>query len=157
MLTCSVCGVAKAESNYYGCCRATCKDCYKARVRAYRAANIERVREYDRNRPNAAERAAAHNRRYDWSRLDAEKKASIKASGMTWRERNRDKRRAHIILGNAIREKKIVPQPCERCGFALGVHGHHEDYSKPLDVIWLCKKCHGQRHREINAERRRAA
>lgn len=157
MLTCSICGEAKAESNYYGCCRATCKDCYKARVRAYRAANIERIREYDRNRPNAPQRADAHSRRYEWDKMDAEKKAKVLATKSAWTERNQHKRAAQLIVQKAIRAKKLSPKPCERCGFALGVHGHHEDYSKPLDVIWLCKKCHGQRHREINAERRRAA
>ncbi len=44
-----------------------------------------------------------------------------------------------------------------QCGYALGVHAHHESYAKPLEVIWLCQTCHGERHREINEERRRAA
>ncbi len=26
------------------------------------------------------------------------------------------------------------------------VHAHHHDYSKPLDVEWLCKDCHWQQH-----------
>ena len=27
------------------------------------------------------------------------------------------------------------------------LHGHHEDYSQPLEVVWLCAPCHGLRHR----------
>ena len=157
MLTCSICGEAKAESNYYGCCRATCKDCYKARVRAYRAANIERIREYDRNRPNRAERALENRANYRKRIATPEGRKNEFAKSAEWQARNAEKRRAHIILNNAIRDKRIIPRPCELCGFALVVHGHHEDYSKPLDVVWLCKKCHGRRHREINAERRRVA
>jgi hypothetical protein len=157
MLTCSICGVAKAEADYYGSCRATCKECYRARVRAYRAANIERIAEYDRNRPNASERAVLNKQNYRKRVSSPDGKKREFARTAEWQAKNAEKRQAHIILGNAIRAKKIIPQPCERCGFALGVHGHHEDYSKPLDVIWLCKPCHGKRHREINAERRRAA
>jgi hypothetical protein len=51
------------------------------------------------------------------------------------------------------RDGRLTPQPCERCG-REDTHGHHEDYSKPLDVNWLCPPCHGERHREINEERR---
>jgi hypothetical protein len=35
-----------------------------------------------------------------------------------------------------------------RCGEPK-VHAHHEDYSRPLDVTWLCQKCHVQRHVEL--------
>lgn len=45
------------------------------------------------------------------------------------------------------RRGKLVPQPCERCG-AEKAEKHHEDYSKPLEVRWLCRDCHLQEHRE---------
>jgi ribosomal protein S27AE len=60
-------------------------------------------------------------------------------------------------VGNAIRDGKLKVQPCERCGYGVGVCGHHEDYSRPLEVVWLCGLCHGRRHREINEERRQKA
>lgn len=37
---------------------------------------------------------------------------------------------------------------CEKCG-APSRHKHHEDYSKPLDVTYLCIRCHRQRHKEL--------
>ena len=35
----------------------------------------------------------------------------------------------------------LVAKPCEKCGSADS-QKHHPDYSKPLDVIWLCRPCH---------------
>lgn len=43
------------------------------------------------------------------------------------------------------------PNHCERCGGAGPLDGHHEDYSRPLDVNWLCRRCHAARHRELKA------
>ena len=57
-----------------------------------------------------------------------------------------EKVKARNILYSALRSGKIQRQPCEVCGDQNG-HAHHEDYSKPLDVIWLCPKHHKERHR----------
>jgi len=46
---------------------------------------------------------------------------------------------------NAIRNGWLTPQPCEACGKEKS-QGHHEDYSRPLDVIWLCIRHHQDRH-----------
>lgn len=49
---------------------------------------------------------------------------------------------------------RLIPQPCEVCGFfgsvkggRRGVLAHHSDYSKPLSVNWLCHKHHQEWHR----------
>lgn len=65
-----------------------------------------------------------------------------------WAARNQYKRKAQTTLGNAVRDGKVQRQACERCG-SLRSQGHHEDYSKPLEVMWLCPKHHGERHREL--------
>lgn len=55
---------------------------------------------------------------------------------------------AHEAVGNALRYGMLEKRPCERCGNHKAV-AHHEDYSKPLDVTWLCTKCHAARHVEL--------
>jgi len=47
---------------------------------------------------------------------------------------------------------KLIEEPCQRCGLTKNIHMHHEDYSKPLDVVWLCAKCHTARHKELNKQ-----
>ena len=54
---------------------------------------------------------------------------------------NPEKVRAHIAVRAAVKRGKLCKQPCEVCG-CLEVQAHHEDYSKPLDVRWLCKSHH---------------
>jgi transposase-like protein len=54
----------------------------------------------------------------------------------------------------------VRPKSCNRCGVAERkgkdgrslLHGHHADYSKPLDVEWLCTKCHRKETRMPNGE-----
>ena len=62
------------------------------------------------------------------------------------------KKAAYQIFKNAIKTGRLEKQPCERCGSAVRVHGHHDDYYKPLEVRWLCPKCHMERHREMKDE-----
>jgi hypothetical protein len=49
---------------------------------------------------------------------------------------------ASRILNRAVAHGEIIRQPCEICGSSEMIEAHHEDYSKPLDVVWLCKRHH---------------
>lgn len=40
----------------------------------------------------------------------------------------------------------LTPEPCQACGTTTDGQKHHHDYSKPLDVEWLCRGCHGALH-----------
>jgi len=66
-----------------------------------------------------------------------------------YRYNNPEKYRAHIAVGNAVRSGRLKkPDGCEQCGGPPPVHGHHDDYAKPLDVRWLCVACHSLEHRK---------
>ena len=60
----------------------------------------------------------------------------------TWRQKNPEKYKAQNAVNNAIRDRKLTKGTCEECG-SEEVEAHHDDYSKPLEVRWLCVKHHG--------------
>ena len=60
--------------------------------------------------------------------------------------------KAHNALNNAIRDGIIQRQPCTVCGDRRS-RGHHDDYSKPLDVLWVCELHHKQIHPAIRSQR----
>jgi ribosomal protein S27AE len=108
-----------------------CKECTKNDATTHRNKNIEKIREYDRARSKESKRVKA-------------------ATEITRAWRAEDSRRhvAHTSVARAIRNGSLVRQPCVRCGEAKSV-AHHEDYDKPLEVMWLCQPCHKQRHKEL--------
>ena len=58
------------------------------------------------------------------------------------------KHRAHRLVAEAMLSGKLQkPAHCERCpGRTRFLNAHHEDYSKPLQVVWLCRSCHALAH-----------
>ena len=66
-----------------------------------------------------------------------------------WKDANKIATKAQRALRSAIKRGNIVRQPCEVCG-EVKSHGHHDDYSKPFAVIWLCSRHHKARHIYLN-------
>jgi hypothetical protein len=66
--------------------------------------------------------------------------------------RDAAKLRAKHAVKNAIRTGVLTRGACVVCGDPNS-QGHHADYSKPIDVVWLCRKHHDEEHRRINAEK----
>jgi len=68
---------------------------------------------------------------------------SQKKSGKKKRLKYPEKEKARHVLNYAIRTGRLTKSKyCESCFTEGYVEAHHEDYSKPLDVDWLCIKCH---------------
>jgi hypothetical protein len=151
MKTCRECNTEKELSDFYKHPRMLdghlnkCKECVKARVHKHRDANIEKLREYDKKRSMTPNRVKA---RQEYLKTEAGKKARQRA-GKNYILRYPMKYAAHVLFGNAIRDGKIVREDvCSVCKSNYKVEGHHDDYTKPLEVRWLCESCHKQWHRE---------
>jgi hypothetical protein len=133
---CSKCGESKQTSEFYKTSggdrvrpvRSHCKAC----IKAHKAANLSRQREYQRKyRDDNRDKIRKYHRDY-----------------MRGRDYGNRYRKARSSLNNAVHRGKISkPSACTECGRTdLRIEGHHPDYSRPLDVVWLCTLCHGRRH-----------
>lgn len=58
---------------------------------------------------------------------------------------------ARDIYRKAVMSGKLLRMPCEVCGNVKS-EGHHADYSKPLEVIWLCRQHHAQIDKKDNSQ-----
>jgi hypothetical protein len=54
------------------------------------------------------------------------------------------KRKARTSVMNALKSGRLIKQSCRKCG--KPAQAHHEDYDRPLDVIWLCSEHHAELH-----------
>ena len=147
MKPCRKCSALKLLSDYYRHSAMGdgylnfCKECVRQRVTNHRKRNVERIRQYDRERGMLPHRVQQR-RLY----LQTERgRAVVRKIKDAWIKRNPDKRAVHIMTGNAIRAGKLIKQPCT-CG-RTDVHAHHDNYSKPFEVRWLCPGCHNAHHR----------
>lgn len=82
-----------------------------------------------------------------------------------YREKNKEKynlyQREYLKKNKKYSANKIVyyavklgilskPEKCEICNEKKDLQGHHENYSKPLEVKWLCRICHCKQHGKLN-------
>jgi hypothetical protein len=130
MKTCFKCGQSLPRSEFYKHSEmgdgllGKCKSCTRRDVCNHRAENIERIRRYDIDRsmlPHRVKARASYHEKY--SQLFPDR---IKATyAVNW----------------AVRSGRLAKEPCSVCGNARS-QAHHGDYSKPLEVVWLCKPHH---------------
>lgn len=150
--TCFKCGVERPYTDFYKHPKMAdgylgkCKECAKRDVTENRLRRIEYYKEFDRQRAMLPHRVKA---RIEYSHTPQGKLSLIRAK-KKFILKNPEKRQAHNILNNAIRSGILEkPRKCEVCGNTKHrIHGHHADYSKPLNVNWLCPPCHTKEHRK---------
>lgn len=66
------------------------------------------------------------------------------------RQRDQLRRSAGDAVKRAVRLGLLIACPCVVCGSDT-TEAHHDDYRKPLDVIWLCRQHHRERDAQIRS------
>jgi hypothetical protein len=135
--TCFKCGIEKSIDEFYRHPKmkdghaGKCKECNKIDVRENYALRREQYAAYEQvryQRPGRRAAAAVYQRKTRAANIPA-----YHAKGK---------------VNNAIRDGKLTRKPCKVCGLP-NAQAHHEDYSKPFDVMWLCRKHHLERHGKV--------
>jgi len=127
-----------------------CKECSKKDVLENRAKRIDYYKEFDRKRADLPKRVKARKEYAKKMKDDPVFKASVYTSTKKYRENNPEKYKAHSKVNNSSGDKKIEkPELCSVCGKKKNLEGHHYDYSKPLDVVWVCHTCHIKIHKDL--------
>jgi hypothetical protein len=117
-----------------------CKPCHNA----YRREDCKKKKLEGRpykQRAMGQEYHLAYRRKWAASNRDKVNKYAKEA-----RERDRVKYLARDTLNKAVTQGRVIKHPCVKCGNEKS-EGHHEDYNKPLEVVWFCRKHHAEYHK----------
>lgn len=154
MKVCSKCKIQKDENCFWkrnnrkSGVNSECKDCAKIRrTKKYQEFNeefrLKRKKYYYENQEKLC-KAQIDSQKGNQRYRKYQNKYSIEK-----RKNNDPKFLARSIVSLALRGKMITrPIMCSKCNVDCKPEGHHEDYSKPLDIIWLCTKCHKELHKQ---------
>jgi hypothetical protein len=152
---CSICSEMLPLSQFYTQASAplgvspACKACLAVTKRKH----------YEANKEKYAARQKEYNRK---------NRESINAASRSYRAKNKQKKKearkrydakyplrplAQGALFRAVSSGCLHrPEECSECGMECVPQGHHNDYSKPLDVIWLCPQCHANYHANLRKQ-----
>lgn len=115
---------------------------------------------YEKNREEIRKRANEQNRN-----CSPERRSKQNAYAREWTRKNRDKvsAKSHQYFKKspekfyarqavvwALRFNLLQrPEKCSMCKCIGKIEAHHEDYSKPLEVQWICRPCHVKEHMKL--------
>ncbi len=132
---CFKCGLLKELTDFYKHPQMAdghlnkCKECNRKDVIENRLKKVDYYREYDKNRGSR--------QGYEYCK--------------EYRTKYPNKYKAHSLVNYAIKAGRLKNEECRECGRVEDTHAHHDDYSKPLNVRWLCPPCHKSWH-DLNGE-----
>ena len=72
-------------------------------------------------------------------------RSAMNAANRKYSAQNPEKVRCRNETKRAIKAGILTRSPCEKCG-ATKSQAHHEDYSQPLKITWVCQRHHAEIH-----------
>lgn len=106
-----------------------CKECAKSDVSRNYRDNIDSKKAYEQARKSTEAR-----------------KSAKREQNNKYKVTHPIKYKAHARVAHALQMGLLARKPCQACGSTRWIEAHHEDYSKPLEVVWLCMACHRAHH-----------
>lgn len=168
MKKCTLCLLEKDISEFStktGTIYTRCRECRNKKACEWRVNNPEKIkaikkREYQKNKERYAKANQA------WAENNRERSNEIKkACKIRHKEKYNKQQREYAhsqYHDNPESLKKITarnhfkhamyagkierPEVCSKCGLKCIPDGHHEDYDKEYEVVWLCRQCHSDIH-----------
>jgi len=118
------------------------------KMRKYRQDNLERLRKYERDYSRSKQGRKVNNKaEKKYYKTHKQQKSDY---AKRYRKNNPVKYEARYQFSNATKLGKIQrPTHCQMCGVECITNGHHSDYLKPYDVLFVCDSCHGKLHRKV--------
>ena len=159
---CSRCGKLLALTFFRKCSKNkdglkyVCSPCLKKDDKKYRIENPEKCKEQgaawreihwvedrERRRKHYLNNVKRRQKIKEWQQNNRDKKlASLKK----YRDSHKIEDAVRLKLNRAVKRGIVLKKPCEICQKSPA-DAHHSDYSKPLEVIWLCRRHHKAWHK----------
>lgn len=132
--------------------KGVCRPCEAEKMRKWRKANHEKSKEAGR-RSWARRRLnpQVKERRHLYYVKNGEKRhGEHRLVNKKWRHAHKTERNAKERVRLAVRDGILIrPEFCSFCKTLCKAQAHHKDYSKPLEVIWICASCHRFAHSHL--------
>jgi hypothetical protein len=117
-----------------------CRECARIKAKEYRIrAGVKK--------PEGWARKTADMREYR-KKWDADHPGYHLKKKREWFKAHPDRSSVKSKVRYALLTGKLIPSPCSICG-AVPAQAHHPDYSKPLEVVWLCQVHHIEEHKRL--------
>jgi len=139
---------ARIKSGLKADCKACCRLYDRSEAGRLKQARHRKTEKFKLSQAKHEKTERRKRSKVEYRKSDAGKLSNIKGVDK-YKSSNPLKIKAHSVICVAIHSGRMEnPGNCSECKITGKAEAHHDDYSLPLDVRWLCRKCHIAWHRE---------
>jgi hypothetical protein len=162
MKTCCTCKQSKAKDQFSKCrshkdgLASMCKSCASAYRKSWAEKNkfylahvkrVDHILKRDHYNESMRQRRLKQGREEETQKRIKRHRVQILEYSRQYRARHKEQIHASAMVQSAIKSGRLVkPDRCKLCNSPRNLRAHHYDYTKPLDVLWVCESCHRMLH-----------